>query len=171
AQIHTRLYESKQFDRINMDRQIRDQVQALTNIYAREGREILIEIESPELYLPLDKAIPCALALNEILSNAYKHAFKGRKSGTVKYSAREEDGSVRFTIRDDGVGLPPGFDLSRANTLGLKLVRTLVEQHLKGPRVRKRRKTAVSGSPSQTTASGSPGGSISARPIPSGSSW
>jgi PAS domain S-box-containing protein len=132
AQIHTRLYESKQFDRINMDRQIRDQVQALTNIYSSGDREILTEIDSPELYLPLDKAIPCALALNEILSNAYKHAFKGRKSGTVKYSAREEDGRIRFAIADNGIGLPRGFDLSRANTLGLKLVRTLVEQQLKG---------------------------------------
>jgi two-component sensor histidine kinase len=144
AQIHTRLYESKQFDRINMDRQIRDQVQALTNIYSKGDKEIRIEIDSPELYLPLDKAIPCALALNEILSNAYKHAFKGRKSGTVKYSAREEDGRIRFTISDNGIGLPEGFDLSKANTLGLKLVRTLIEQQLKGSlRIRKRKGTEV----------------------------
>jgi PAS domain S-box-containing protein len=144
AQIHTRLYESKQFDRINMDLQIRDQVQALTNIYSRGDREILIEIDSPELYLPLDKAIPCALALNEILSNAYKHAFKGRKSGTVKYRAREEDGRIRFTIADNGIGLPRGFDLGKASTLGLKLVRTLVEQQLKGTlRIRKRKGTEV----------------------------
>jgi two-component sensor histidine kinase len=144
AQIHTRLYESKQFDRINMDRQIRDQVQALTNIYSRGDREILTEIDSPELYLPLDKAIPCALALNEILANAYKHAFKGRKSGTVKYRAEEEDGRMRFTVADDGVGLPKGFDLAKANTLGLKLVRTLVEQQLKGTlRIRRGKGTEV----------------------------
>jgi two-component sensor histidine kinase len=132
AQIHTRLYESKQFDRINMDGQIRDQIRALSNIYATGDREITSEIDSPDLYLPLDQAIPCALALNEILSNAYKHAFKGRKSGTVRYSAAEEDGRIRFTISDDGIGLPGGFDLSRADTLGLKLVRNLVEQQLKG---------------------------------------
>jgi two-component sensor histidine kinase len=132
AQIHTRLYESKQFDRINMDSQIRDQIRAISNVYSGSNREILAEIDSPEIYLPLDQAIPCALALNEILSNAYKHAFRGRKRGTVRYSAREEDGRIRFTITDNGVGLPEGFDLSRANTLGLKLVRTLVEQQLKG---------------------------------------
>jgi PAS domain S-box-containing protein len=144
AQIHTRLYESKQFDRINMDRQIRDQVKALTSLYSSPDREILIEIDSPELYLPLDKAISCALALNEILSNAYKHAFKGRRKGTVKYSAREEDGHIRFSIADNGIGLPREFDLSKANTLGLKLVRTLVEQQLKGSlRIQRRKGTEV----------------------------
>jgi PAS domain S-box-containing protein len=144
AQIHTRLYESKQFDRINMDRQIRDQVKALTSIYSSPDREIMIEIDSPELYLPLDKAISCALALNEILSNAYKHAFKGRRKGTVKYSAGEEDGHIRFSIADNGIGLPRGFDLSKANTLGLKLVRTLVEQQLKGTlRIRREKGTEV----------------------------
>jgi PAS domain S-box-containing protein len=132
AQIHTRLYESKQFDRIDMNGQIRDQVRALASIYSGDGREIAVEIDSPELHLPIDKAIPCALSLNEILSNAYKHAFKGRKNGTVRYSAMETDGRIRFTISDDGVGLPKDFDISQADTLGLKLVRTLVQQQLKG---------------------------------------
>jgi PAS domain S-box-containing protein len=132
AQIHTRLYESKQFDRINMDGQIRDQIRALASIYGGGDREITVEIDSMELYLPLDQAIPCALALNEILSNTYKHAFTGRQSGTVQYSAGVLDSRIRFTVRDNGVGLPRGFDLGKAGTLGLKLVRTLVEQQLKG---------------------------------------
>jgi PAS domain S-box-containing protein len=140
AQIHTRLYESKQFDRIDMNGQVRDQIRALSSIYSRGDGEIAVEIDSTELYLPLDQAIPCALALNEILSNAYKHAFRGRKGGTVKYSARKENNSIRFAISDDGIGLPHGFDLGKANTLGLKLVRTLVEQQLKGTLRVKRKK-------------------------------
>jgi PAS domain S-box-containing protein len=132
AQIHTRLYESRQFDRINMDGQIRDQIRALSSIYSKEDLEITVEINSSALSLPLDQAIPCALALNEIFSNAYKHAFRGRRSGTVKYSAGVEGGRIRFTISDDGIGLPRGFDLGKASTLGLKLVRTLVEKQLKG---------------------------------------
>jgi PAS domain S-box-containing protein len=132
AQIHTRLYESKRFDRINMGGQIRDQFRALASIYGGRDRDIAVEIDSPDIYLPIDQAIPCALALNEILSNTYKHAFAGERSGRVKYSAREEDGQILFTIQDNGKGLPPGFDLSKANTLGLKLVRTLVEKQLNG---------------------------------------
>jgi len=140
AQIHTRLYESKRFDRINMDGQVRDQIRAIGSIYGGGDREITTEIESPALFLPLDQAIPCALALNEILSNAYKHAFAGQKSGTVKYRAEEAEGRIRFTVTDDGIGIPPGFDLNKANTLGLKLVRTLVEKQLRGTLRMKRRK-------------------------------
>jgi PAS domain S-box-containing protein len=140
AQIHTRLYESKRFDRINMGGQIRDQFRALESIYGGRDRDIAVEIDSPEIYLSIDKAIPCALALNEIFSNAYKHAFRGRRSGTVKYSAKDEGGHILFTVSDNGIGLPRGFDLSRANTLGLRLVRTLVEQQLKGTfRIRRKK--------------------------------
>ena len=79
AQIHTRLYESKQFGKISISGQFRDQVTALSNIYSHKGHEISCEIHSEEVFLPVDQAMPCALVVNEILSNAYKHAFKGRK--------------------------------------------------------------------------------------------
>jgi PAS domain S-box-containing protein len=132
AQIHTRLYESKQFGKISLTGQIRDQVAALSNIYSHKGHEIICEIEAQEIFLPVDQAIPCALVVNEILSNAYKHAFKGRKRGTIEISAVGENGQIRITIRDDGIGLPGNFDISRTNSLGLKLVRTLVQYQLKG---------------------------------------
>jgi two-component sensor histidine kinase len=70
--------------------------------------------------------------VNEILSNAYKHAFKGRKNGTIMISASQEDGWIRITIRDDGIGLPGKFDVSHSNGLGIQLVKTLVEHQLKG---------------------------------------
>lgn len=85
AQIHTRLYESKQFDKINMGGQIRDQVVDLSNIYSRSGADIQSEIEADEIYLPVDQAIPCALIVNEILSNAFKHAFRGKSRACWKY--------------------------------------------------------------------------------------
>jgi two-component sensor histidine kinase len=92
AQIHTRLYESKQFGKISLSGQIQDQIDGLSNIYSDKGHEIRCEVNSQDLFLPVDQAIPCALAVNEILSNAYKHAFKGRKKGTIKISALQENG-------------------------------------------------------------------------------
>jgi two-component sensor histidine kinase len=70
--------------------------------------------------------------VNEVLSNAYKHAFKGRKKGTIEISAVQENDLIKITIRDDGIGLPIDFDISRSNSLGLKLIRTLVSHQLKG---------------------------------------
>ena len=132
AQIHTRLYESKQFGKVSLTGQIQDQIAALSNIYSHKGHEIRCEIHSREVFLPVDQAIPCALVVNEVLSNAYKHAFIGRKKGTIEISAVQENDRIRITVRDDGIGLPADFDISRTNSLGLKLIRTLVQHQLKG---------------------------------------
>ena len=132
AQIHTRLYESKQFGKIGLTGQFRDQVAALSNIYSHKGHEISCEIHAEEIFLPVDQALPCALVINEILSNSYKHAFKGKRHGTIDVSAVQENGHIRITVKDDGIGIPPDFDISQTNSLGMKLVRTLVKHQLKG---------------------------------------
>jgi len=132
AQIHTRLYESKQFGKINITDQCRDQVIALANIYSHKGHEISCEINSPEVFLPVDLALPCALVINELLSNAYKHAFTGRKQGTIEVSIVQDDGQIHIAVRDDGIGIPDTFDIRLSNSLGLKLIRTLVQHQLKG---------------------------------------
>ncbi|MDD1707236.1 MAG: PAS domain S-box protein, partial [Methanoregulaceae archaeon] len=128
AQIHTRLYESKQFDKINMGSQIRDQVADLSSIYGRSGAEIQTKINAQDIYLPVDQAIPCALVVNEILSNAFKHAFKGKNYGALGVSATQADDHIRIIIRDDGVGIPKDVDVDRTTSLGLKLIRSLVLQ-------------------------------------------
>jgi len=132
AQIHTRLYESKQFGKINLSAQIRDQIDGLSSIYSHKGHEISVEIHSQEVFLPVDQAIPCALVVNEILSNAFKHAFKGRKKGTIGISASQDKDLISIAIRDDGVGLPATFDITRTNSLGIQLIRNLVEHQLRG---------------------------------------
>jgi PAS domain S-box-containing protein len=144
AQIHTRLYESKQFGRINISAQFIDQVTALSNIYSHKGHDISCEIHAEEVFLPVDQAIPCALVVNEILSNAYKHAFKGRKKGTIEISAVQENGQIHLIVRDDGVGMPDNFDVSSSTSLGLKLIRTLVQHQLKGSlRINSRQGTEI----------------------------
>lgn len=132
AQIHTRLYESKQFNKIDMNIQIRDQISALTSIYSSKNCEISTTIKSSSLYLSVDQAIPCALLVNEILTNAYKHAFKGRERGTIEISALQENGHMTITIRDDGIGISRNFDTVHATSLGFKLIRALIQYQLKG---------------------------------------
>ena len=128
AQIHTRLYESRQFDKINMGGQIRDQVVDLSNIYSHSGADIQSEVEADEIYLPVDQAIPCALIMNEILSNAFKHAFRGKKQGMLEISAKQVYDRIRIVVRDDGAGIPRSVDVDRTTSLGLKLIRSLAQQ-------------------------------------------
>jgi PAS domain S-box-containing protein len=132
AQIHTRLYESRQFDRINMGDQIREQVTAMTTIYSGKTRQISCGITADEVLLSVDRAVPCALVINEILSNAFKHAFIGRTEGEIDISLGRQDGNVRITVSDDGIGMPADFDIGRSSSLGMKLIRTLVQHQLGG---------------------------------------
>jgi PAS domain S-box-containing protein len=130
--IHTRLYESKRFDKINMKQQVHDLVDMISGFYDHDHLDITTKINCAEIYLPVDQAIPCALALNEILANIHKHAFSGRRNGLVEISSWKKEDNLCFIIRDNGIGLPSGFDIEKSNRLGLKLMRTLVEQQLHG---------------------------------------
>ena len=130
--IHMRLYESKQFDKIDMKRQVHDLVDMISGFYDHEPPDITRNIACAEIYLPVDQAIPCVLALNELISNIHKHAFSGRRNGLVEISLSVKGDQIRIAVRDNGVGLPSGFDSETSNRLGLKLMRTLVEQQLHG---------------------------------------
>ncbi len=128
AQIHTRLYESKQFDKINMGGQIHDMVADLSSIYGKSGAGITCQVNAEDLSLPVDQAIPCALTVNEVLSNSFKHAFTGRNEGTIAITARIDGNNVHISVQDDGIGIPENVDVDRATSLGLKLIRSLVQQ-------------------------------------------
>lgn len=132
AQIHTRLYESSEIGKIDLIDQFRDHIASLSSIYSYNGHEITCEIHSPEIFLPVDQALPCALVMNEILSNSYKHAFKGKNLGMIEISACLKDGNIRIIVHDNGTGIPENVDVTQTNSLGLKLIRTLVEHQLRG---------------------------------------
>ena len=71
------------------------------------------------------------MVLTEVLQNAVRHGFAGG-AGTITVTAHRPVGRLRVTVDDDGVGLPPGFDVVGSTSLGLSIVRTLVESELDG---------------------------------------
>ena len=78
-------------------------------------------------------AVPVGLILNELLSNALKHAFVDIKEGTIEVSlTASEEGKINLTVSDDGAGLPDGFDINATGTLGLRRVKILTEDQLSG---------------------------------------
>jgi len=79
--------------------------------------------------LPIDAAIPCGLIVNELISNALKHAFPGHRGGRILVSFAQEAGSQAvLTVEDNGVGLPEDFSFERSETLGVQLVSMLAGQ-------------------------------------------
>jgi len=83
--------------------------------------------------LPSAKATSSALVVNELVQNACKHAFRGRRKGTLDLILEAgEDGSLHLKVRDDGIGLPAGFDPEAAGHLGWNIIRNLVRDDLRG---------------------------------------
>ena len=95
-------------------------------------QHIRLRLEGPSLYLPAQQATTCALIVNELIQNAVEHAFVETSQGTITVQLGEENDVIRISIIDDGRGLPQGFTVDGAESLGLQIVRTLVQDDLKG---------------------------------------
>jgi two-component sensor histidine kinase len=80
------------------------------------------------LVLGVDRAIPIGLILNELISNALKHAFPDGRSGTLRIEAHDRDGRVELAVIDDGVGVPEDLDTRKRKSLGLEIVEVLARQ-------------------------------------------
>ena len=130
--IHSQLYQSDRFDEINMGIFIRSLVDHLSQMHCGD-KNINLRIEAADIYLSVTQAIPCSLAVNEIISNAYKHAFDGKEDGDISISLqKKQDQRLHLNIKDNGVGIPDHVNIDDTETLGVKLVRTLVLIQLKG---------------------------------------
>ena len=130
--IHTQLYQSDRVDQINMGRNLRDLVEHLEQLYG-QGRNVTAKIDTESFYLSVTQAVPCALALNEVISNAFKYAYPGQEKGTVEISQKiSTDEIVTIKVNDHGKGIPDSVDIENTDTLGLKLVRNLIVRQLNG---------------------------------------
>jgi two-component sensor histidine kinase len=132
ALIHSQLYGSKRLDRISVKQNIRELTDRLGAIYSARARGIAYSVEGDDASLSIHQAIPCALAVNEIVTNAFKYAFQGKPDGSISVKVGRSDGVLSIAIADNGIGLPDGFDVDLSDTLGVKLVKNLVEGQLGG---------------------------------------
>ncbi|NOZ60933.1 MAG: PAS domain S-box protein [Calditrichaeota bacterium] len=128
ALVHEKLYQSAQFSAVNMKQYIQDLLQQLSAIYDLDSR-IHIHFFGEEIYLDMDRAIPCALILNELITNAIKHAFPDGKSGDIIVRLKKADNErIVIICRDNGIGLPLTNSIDNSASLGLQLVKILTEQ-------------------------------------------
>ena len=96
------------------------------------GKKIELALEGPTVYLPAHQATPCALVINELLLNALEHGYADQPGGKVSLTLRETYDKIMIEIQDDGSGLPDNFDARKDGSLGLSIVRSLVEDGLAG---------------------------------------
>lgn len=132
AMIHSQLYQSDRFDSIDMIKHAGDLADNLLFLYGGE-KSVDLAIEPTEVCLSIKHAIPCALILNELITNALKHAFADGDGGKIQISIKKiGDTLVRLHVKDDGRGIPEKREVQPAGELGLELVKHLVTGQLKG---------------------------------------
>jgi PAS domain S-box-containing protein len=129
AQIHQTLYQSKNFAEVDIALFLDTLVPSLITSYVVNAELVSITVRADQVLLPIDAAIPCGLLVNELVSNALKHAFPDGRAGTITVTLNQrDDGEVVLSVSDDGVGIPAHIDIAAAPTLGLQLVTLLSDQ-------------------------------------------
>jgi len=128
AMIHTQLYESQDLARVDFGSFIRDLIGNISQSYGRAESPVEIKVDADETRLGIDTSIPCGLVLNELVTNALKHAFPKGRDGEIHVGMRSEDNRVVLTVKDNGIGFPDAIDLTNLKSMGLELVNILVRQ-------------------------------------------
>ena len=127
--IHEKLYRSEDLSNIDYRQYITALTNSLFRSYRLDMSRISLRTEIDKIMLSTDSAIQCGLIINELVSNAIKHAFPGEKSGEITISLiNVKDDAMTLSVSDNGVGLPEDFELENSDTLGMQLVKTLVGQ-------------------------------------------
>jgi PAS domain S-box-containing protein len=145
ALVHEKLYQSKDLARINFEDYIRNLTHYLFRAYGVDSNAVHLRIEADKMHLDVEKAIPCGLIINELVSNSLKYAFTAerqeernifielKKTAQTKKSKQAAEAcgdKEKYTliVGDNGAGLPDGVDFRNSESLGLQLVNTLAGQ-------------------------------------------
>jgi PAS domain S-box-containing protein len=129
ALLHEKLYQSKDFTKINFRKYVEDLVLNLFSSYQVESDRIRLQINGNDIYIDAEKAISIGLIMNELVSNSLKYAFKDINNGEIFIDYKKvSDNTLKILLKDNGVGLPDSFNFSSTDTLGLQLIQSLVEQ-------------------------------------------
>jgi PAS domain S-box-containing protein len=125
--VHELLYQANDFSKINFSEYIGSISTNLVYSYSQE-KEIGLKLDVGNVFLDLDRAIPCGLIINELLTNALKYAFVSKDEGEVRIVLKQNGNEICLIVSDNGVGFPSTIDFRNTESLGMQLVVTLVQQ-------------------------------------------
>jgi len=129
ALIHERLYQSSDLSRVEFSQYLRNLAIHLFHSYQIDSSRVHLTMDAEEVFLNINTAIPCGLIVNELISNALKHAFPNGRNGEVAIELHQIEGDgYCLRVRDNGVGFPEGLDFRQTGTLGMQIISTLVSQ-------------------------------------------
>lgn len=139
ALVHETLYRTNLYDEVDMGMYLTTLIDQVANSF-RTTRPVRTVVEASGVMLDIGRATPTGLVVNELITNSFKYAFPadgtrcetgGEVPCTISVSFTKEDGQYLLRVADNGVGLPPGFDIATTKTLGLKLVNFLAKHQMR----------------------------------------
>ncbi|MFT5375619.1 MAG: PAS domain S-box-containing protein [Candidatus Latescibacterota bacterium] len=128
ALLHERLYSSNMLDRIDLGSYISTLSEDLISAYGLDHSTVQVKTEIDSIFIDIDTAVPCCLIVNELVTNALKHAFTPDVKGCIHIGCQQLKGHCTLQVKDDGKGLSPDHNLDDIQTLGLHLVQILTGQ-------------------------------------------
>jgi len=126
--IYDKLYRTSDYKNVDLPEYISKLVDEISSTYRIDGRNIQFEKNIGIFNMDSQMLFPIGIIINEIITNAFKHAFPGRAEGVIFISVQGYGGSLKLLIKDDGVGVPESFDINTTEGFGLSLVNILVKQ-------------------------------------------
>jgi two-component sensor histidine kinase len=127
--VHERLYQSSDLARIDFAGYVQDVTRHLLRSYQSGPRGVRLKVDVDPVSFNIDTAIPCALIINELVSNSLKYAFPNGKDGEILIRLNQtETDDLNLCISDNGIGFPHGVSWEKTDSLGLQLVRSLTDQ-------------------------------------------
>ncbi|MBW2682189.1 MAG: PAS domain S-box protein [Deltaproteobacteria bacterium] len=133
ALVHEKMYQSQNLSEIDMGSYLQEIAESLlANMVVDNRIKLLSNFES--VPINIDYAVPLGLVINEIVTNAVKHAFPGKRTGSICLSIKKsQDDEIVLVVGDDGVGLPEDIDVQNSTSFGMRIIITsLVKMQLKG---------------------------------------
>lgn len=128
--IHEKLYKSSNFSKIDLKDYLHDLIVSLSSFF-NKGGNIKVNFDLEQIFVSNKKAIPIALIVNELITNAFKYAFKDGLKGIINVKLKCIENQVELSISDSGVGIDKDFNISKSSSLGFKLITIFIKQ-LKG---------------------------------------
>lgn len=127
ALIHETLYQSNSLSDIDFKSYIEGLSEKIENTVDTRS-DITVDVRCESIPINVNQAVPCALIINELVSNAYEHAFVDGKEGRIQIDIKENDNRIRISVKDNGVGVPDGILESDNLSMGYTIVKTLIAQ-------------------------------------------
>jgi two-component sensor histidine kinase len=128
ALVHDTLYRSSDLSRIEFREYLEILLVDLTRACLVEPGRITVRMIGEPVTLGIDTAVPCGIIVNELVTNALRHAFPEERSGVIEVNLTQENDVIRITVTDNGAGMPSELDPTTSDTLGFNLVTILVGQ-------------------------------------------